>query len=53
VIGAAISFIVSTDARFHFLEVSMDSIPADLLELQARFTHWRATRKHKREPIVA
>lgn len=28
-----------------------DSIPADLLELQARFTHWRATRKYNREPI--
>lgn len=28
-----------------------DSIPADLLELQARFSHWRATRKYNREPI--
>ena len=29
----------------------MDSIPDDLLELQARFDQWRANRKHKREPI--
>lgn len=29
----------------------MDSIPAELLELQARFAHWRANRKYVREPI--
>src|SRR5262245_15703350 len=29
----------------------MDSIPADLLELQSRFAHWRATRTYNREPI--
>jgi len=29
----------------------MDSIPAALLELQARFAHWRANRKYVREPI--
>jgi len=29
----------------------MDSIPDDLLELQARFDHWRANRKYQREPI--
>jgi hypothetical protein len=29
----------------------MDSIPADMLELQARFAHWRANRKYVREPI--
>jgi len=28
-----------------------DSIPADLLDLQARFVQWRATRKYNREPI--
>jgi hypothetical protein len=29
----------------------MDSISADLLELQARFDQWRAKRKYNREPI--
>jgi len=29
----------------------MDSIPDDLLELQARFDQWRANRKYNREPI--
>ena len=29
----------------------MDSIPADLLELQTRFETWRATRKHIRESM--
>ena len=29
----------------------MDSIPDDLLELQARFDQWRANRKYKREPV--
>jgi hypothetical protein len=29
----------------------MDSIPAELLELQARFAHWRSTRKYVRESI--
>jgi len=29
----------------------MDLIPADLLELQACFSHWRANRKYVREPI--
>src|SRR5215510_2817448 len=29
----------------------MDSIPTDLLDLQARFAHWRANRKYVREPI--
>jgi len=29
----------------------MDSIPTDLLELQARFAHWRANRKYVRESI--
>jgi hypothetical protein len=29
----------------------MDSIPDDLLELQARFVQWRANRKYNREPI--
>lgn len=29
----------------------MDSIPDELLELQARFAHWRANRKYVREPI--
>lgn len=29
----------------------MDSIPDDLLDLQARFVQWRANRKHNREPI--
>ena len=29
----------------------MDHIPDDLLDLQSRFVQWRATRKHKREPI--
>jgi hypothetical protein len=41
----------SIDARLYFWEDSMNSIPADLLELQARFAHWRATRKYKREAI--
>jgi len=27
------------------------TIPVDLLELQARFETWRATRKYVREPI--
>lgn len=31
----------------------MDSIPDDLLELQARFDQWRANRKYKREPVPA
>jgi hypothetical protein len=26
--------------------MDLDSIPADLLELQTRFAHWRATRKY-------
>src|SRR5215813_11479269 len=30
---------------------SMNSTPADMLELQARFAHWRANRKYVREPI--
>ena len=29
----------------------MDSIPDDLLELQARFDQWQANRKYDREPI--
>jgi len=29
----------------------MNSTPADMLELQARFAHWRANRKYVREPI--
>src|SRR5262245_55849626 len=29
----------------------MDHIPDDLLELQARFDQWRASRKYNREPI--
>jgi hypothetical protein len=29
----------------------MDSIPDDLLELQASFDQWRANRKYNREPI--
>ena len=29
----------------------MNSIPAELLELQARFAHWRTTRKYVRELI--
>lgn len=29
----------------------MDSIPDDLLELQARFDQWRANRKYNRQPI--
>jgi hypothetical protein len=29
----------------------MNSIPAELLELQARFAHWRSTRKYVRESI--
>lgn len=29
----------------------MDSIPDDLLELQARFDQWRANRKYNREPV--
>jgi hypothetical protein len=29
----------------------MDSIPDDLLELQARFDQWRANRKYKREHV--
>jgi hypothetical protein len=28
----------------------MRAIPNDLLELQARFDHWRATRIYRREP---
>jgi hypothetical protein len=27
------------------------TIPAELLELKARFDHWRATRKYKHQPI--
>ena len=29
----------------------MDHIPDDLLELQARFDQWRASRKYNREPV--
>jgi hypothetical protein len=29
----------------------VDSIPAELLELQTRFETWRANRKYVREPI--
>jgi hypothetical protein len=29
----------------------MDSIPGDLLELQARFDQWQANRVYNREPI--
>jgi len=29
----------------------MDSIPDDLLELQAHFDQWRANRKYNREPL--
>jgi hypothetical protein len=31
----------------------MDSTPKELLQLQARFDHWRANRKYVREPIPA
>jgi hypothetical protein len=45
------SAIVSTDARSYFGRYSMDHIPDDLLELQARFDQWRANRKYNREPV--
>jgi len=48
-----VSFIVSIDARSYFWRYSMDRIPDDLLELQARFDQWRANRKYNREPIPA
>jgi hypothetical protein len=47
----AVSFIVSIDVRSYIWRYSMDSIPDDLLELQARFDQWRANRKYNREPI--
>jgi hypothetical protein len=31
----------------------MDSLPAELLELQTRFDNWRANRKYLREPLPA
>lgn len=31
----------------------MDSLPAELLDLQTRFDNWRATRKYLREPLPA
>jgi hypothetical protein len=46
-----ISFIVSIGAYFICWRYSMDSVPTELLELQARFAHWRSTRKYVRESI--
>src|SRR5262249_35807499 len=34
-----------------FWRLSMNRIPDQLLELQARFDRWRANRKYNREPI--
>src|SRR5262245_34471568 len=34
-----------------FWRLSMNRIPDQLLELQARFDQWRANRKYQREPI--
>jgi hypothetical protein len=42
---------LSIDSDFTFWRFSMDTIPTELLELQARFDSWRAERKYVRQPL--